>query len=484
MTSSVRVPDSDQSSDSKTAAVLLIAAAAAVFVCVRVALLLWRDIGLDEAFTVWIARKPLREMFATLRLDSGPPLFYLLVRAWAPFGFVTLTVARAVSMVASIAALAVIAIAPLRNTERALVMLLVALSPLHLFYATEARTYALCALVFGLAAVSADRWIDGADRRWLVIAAAAILAGAYSHYYGVYLFPAVIAIALLTRSGARLREAFYATGAMAVLWIPGLLMMRTQPQSAIAWMRIDDPIERLIMVVSSFIRLGFDGRQTFDPPGALMLVRGLSLTTLVVALWYTRRSPRALRFAAFLIVPIGSAIVAAMLGYTAYFPLRFESTLTVIVALWFCVAVSEAPRAVAAAMLTTALSVGAIGTLSLFARSHQNHAPELVVARAVHAHRELPLPLVATGHSLLYLTAEMDASWHPPVQALPAIHARHAGAEVDPAAVARDLRSLPPRFVWIGDLRSPAFTVLHARCEMASLSSSGSIVAASVSCRP
>lgn len=477
-------PDPNATRDSTTAAVLLIAAAAAVFVCVRVALLLRRDIGLDEAFTVWIARKPLREMFATLRLDSGPPLFYLLVRASAPFGFITLNVARAVSMLASIAALGVIATAPLRNTQRALVALLVALSPLHVYYATEARTYAWCALLFALAPVAADRWIERADRRWLVVAAASILTGAYSHYYGVYLFPVLIAVALLTRSRARIVEAFYATGVTAILWIPGLLLMRTQPQSAIAWMRIDDPIERLTMVTSSFLRLGFDGRQTFDPPATLTMVRALSVATLLVALWYTRRSPRAVRFAAFIVVPIAAAIVAAMLGYTAYFPLRFESTLTVIVALWFCIAMSEAPRAVTAATLTVALSVAAIGTLSVLGRSHRNHSPELAVVRAARAHPELNLPLVATGHALLYLSAEMDEAWHPSVQALPAIHERHAGADVDPAAVARDLPLLPRQFLWIGDLRSPAFSVLHERCEMASLSTAGPIVAASVNCGP
>lgn len=480
----MHVPDVEPQRSSRTAAVLLFAAAAAVFVCARVALLLRRDIGLDEAFTVWIARKPLPDLFATLRLDSGPPLFYLLLRTWAPFGFITLQVARAVSMLSAVAALAVIALAPLRNSQRALVVLLLALSPLHVFYATEARTYAWCALLFGLAAVAADRWIEGADRRWLVVAGVALLAGAYSHYYGVYLLPALIAVALLSRSRSRLLEAFYATGVMALLWIPGLLLMRTQPQSAIAWMRIDDPVERLTMVSSAFLRLGFDGRQMFDPPAAMTLVRWLSLATLAVALWHTRRSPRALRFAAFLVVPIVSAIAAAMLGYTAYFPLRFESTLTVIVTLWFCLAMREAPRGLAAAALTIALSVGTIGTLSLFGRSHQNHAPELAVVRSVRAHGELNLPLVATGHSLLYLAAEMDAAWQPRVQAFPAVHARHAGAEIDAQAAARDVASLPARFVWIGDARTPAFTALRARCEMASLTSSGPIVAAAVRCRP
>lgn len=477
------VPDSDDSRITKAAAVLLFAAAAAVFVCVRVALLLRRDVGLDEAFTIWISRKPLRELFATLRLDSGPPLFYLLVRAWAPFGFITLNVARAVSMLSAIAALAVIAVAPLRNSQRALLALLVALSPLHVYYATEARTYAWCALLFALAAVAADRWIDGADRRWLVVAAASILTGAYSHYYGIYLFPALIAVALLARSRVRVQEAFYATGTIAVLWLPGLLLMRTQPQSAIAWMRIDDPVARLAMVSSAFLRLGFDGRQTFDPPAALMLLRALSLATLLVALWYTRRSPRARRFAAFLIVPIASAIAAAMLGYTAYFPLRFESTLTVIVVLWFCIAMSEAPRAMAAATMTVAVAVGAIGTASLFVRSHQNRSPELAVVRAVRAQPKLEQPLVATGHSLLYLAAEMNEEWHPPIHAYPVSHARHPGFEVTVAE--RDVALLPERFIWIGDVRGTAYKALNERCGAPfAFFGSSSIAAASVSCRP
>ncbi len=39
---------------------------------------LLRPVWHDELYTLWLARMPLADLFAALRLDSGPPLFYLI----------------------------------------------------------------------------------------------------------------------------------------------------------------------------------------------------------------------------------------------------------------------------------------------------------------------------------------------------------------------------------------------------------------------
>lgn len=51
---------------------------------------IWRlskqSLWLDEAFSVWVASHPIREILQILRTDAHPPLFYLLLHFWLRFG--------------------------------------------------------------------------------------------------------------------------------------------------------------------------------------------------------------------------------------------------------------------------------------------------------------------------------------------------------------------------------------------------------------
>ncbi|HEY7811605.1 MAG TPA: hypothetical protein VIC62_00110, partial [Nakamurella sp.] len=40
------------------------------------------ELWLDESLSVQIARKPLPQLFAALRQDGSPPLYYLLLHGW------------------------------------------------------------------------------------------------------------------------------------------------------------------------------------------------------------------------------------------------------------------------------------------------------------------------------------------------------------------------------------------------------------------
>ena len=96
----------------------------------------------DEAQSVAISRLPLSQLFAALRGDGSPPLYYLLLHAWMQvFGTGDVAV-RALSGIFAVAALPLIY---LLAGDRAgpVTLALAAVNPWLIRYATEARMYAL-----------------------------------------------------------------------------------------------------------------------------------------------------------------------------------------------------------------------------------------------------------------------------------------------------------------------------------------------------
>src|SRR2546423_2951139 len=154
---------------------------------------------LDEALTVNIAGLPLRSLTGALRHDGAPPLYYVVLHFWMRlFGSGTIAV-RALSGVCSVACLPLAWRVGRRlggRTVATAVLVLFALSPFAVQYATEARMYSLAMLLVlagGLALVNLlERPTPG---RW---AAVALLTGALllTHYYALYTVAAVGAVLL------------------------------------------------------------------------------------------------------------------------------------------------------------------------------------------------------------------------------------------------------------------------------------------------
>ncbi|HSP37965.1 MAG TPA: glycosyltransferase family 39 protein [Frankiaceae bacterium] len=198
---------------------------------------------LDEAITIEIARRSVPALFAALRHDGAPPLYYLLLHFWtAVFGGSDIAV-RALSGVLSVATLPVAWVAGRRvarvaaafghversSTHRAgtAALLLFATSPYAIRYGSETRMYSLVVLLvllFGLAvarALEQPRW-----GRWipLTLATAAL---AYTHYW-TFLLLSTVAVFLLLQSRRRVlyrepcRKALYAMLAASVLFVPWL----------------------------------------------------------------------------------------------------------------------------------------------------------------------------------------------------------------------------------------------------------------------
>src|SRR5258706_8960966 len=148
-----------------------------LFAAARIPLLIVRAPFFDELFTRWISAKPFTEIVSALRLDSGPPLYYFVVRL---IGDPSVTVTRVLSLVC--AAISLILILRSTNTMAAL---LFAVFPPAILFAADARAYAMCAMFVTIAVLAIDD-----DRPFA--AALALVAAAYSHYYAVLLFPMLL----------------------------------------------------------------------------------------------------------------------------------------------------------------------------------------------------------------------------------------------------------------------------------------------------
>jgi 4-amino-4-deoxy-L-arabinose transferase-like glycosyltransferase len=213
---------------SAPALVCVVVLAGAVMRVARVdRLSLW----LDEGFTVYYSRLPWK---TAIGLDGAydfhPPLYYAVVK------FVALVVpdlyaGRLVSIVAgtlTIPVLYALAVRLLDRRAAIVASLMLAVSPLHLWYSQEARQYALVTLLVALSYLGIVAYVGSLRTRWAVLYSASVLLALYVDYSAIFaLAPQVAVLALCVdrrepRSLA-LPAALLAAGSGFLPWLPELL---------------------------------------------------------------------------------------------------------------------------------------------------------------------------------------------------------------------------------------------------------------------
>ena len=185
---------------------------------------------IDEANGVLTAERSLAGLLENLRLDSSPPLFYLLLHAWiALFGDSPLAL-RLLPVLCGTALVAATAWAgrEFASSRVGLVAALyVAVSPVQVHYSQKVRMYALLPLLALVATVLLVRTLRTRSLRdeagWLIATTLAL----YTHNFAVHLLPAQAL--LIVGSGALRREPVRflraaAIGALAYApWLPTAL---------------------------------------------------------------------------------------------------------------------------------------------------------------------------------------------------------------------------------------------------------------------
>jgi hypothetical protein len=203
---------------------------AVVVVAAGVALRFWTTshLWLDEALTVNIARLPVGRIPDALRHDGSPPLYYLALHVWMRiFGSGDAAV-RALSGLFGVGTLAALPFAARATGARRgwAALVLAAVSPFAVRYATEARMYSLLMLLVTLGVIALARLLRSPS----VASAAAVglVTGLalLTHYWSVFLAGVVAVWLLAVWLRHRERAALWGLAAMAA---GGLLFLPWAP---------------------------------------------------------------------------------------------------------------------------------------------------------------------------------------------------------------------------------------------------------------
>jgi hypothetical protein len=366
---------------------LLLGAAVALGVAARLhsPSALW----LDEALSVGIARRPVPDLLEALRRDGSPPVYYLLLHAWTSLLGTSDVALRALSTLFSLATLPLVWLAGRRlggpATARA-ALLLVAVSPFAVRYATETRMYALVQLLSAAGLLAVLRALERPSAARLL--PVAVLSGllALTHYWALFLLAATGALLLVLRrrgspAAGRTLLALLAGGVLFVPWLPTFLFQvrRTgtpwapTPHVVDLWYTVTawsgggaGRAVVLSLLLAGLVLLAVLGR----PPRPGQVVLGTT----------PDRTALALLAASFGAVLLG--LVAGMVLGAGYAP-RYSSVAVVPGLLLAALGLRALPPRAARAALAVAAVAGLLGSLPQLQSTRRTQAE--VTARAVTA---------------------------------------------------------------------------------------------------
>jgi mannosyltransferase len=113
-----------------------------------------KSLWIDESFSIWTASQPLDALWRfTVQLDQHPPLYYTLLHFWLALGD-SETIVRGFSALWGVLMLPIMYLISERVGGRALGLLstlLLAISPLHIWFAQQARMYTMLTFFAGMA---------------------------------------------------------------------------------------------------------------------------------------------------------------------------------------------------------------------------------------------------------------------------------------------------------------------------------------------
>jgi len=320
--------------------VLLIASAACVLALAGAWL---RPVWHDELYTLALARFPVGELLSALVVDSGPPLHYLLCHVlFALVGWQEgSTLGTLMVRLPSVLAFAFIPWVVWKArpvTDRGGMwgpLLVVAWLPL-LYFGTEARAYALLALVNAVLWIRGPTWIERGGR-WTFCFAVLAACLPLLHYTGFVSFLLLPALAFfMPRQRRRALVLALALAALpALAWMP---VMLGAPADSMGWVATEaGPGRPGLATVSVLAPAGpfptlFEASGSPVPPWASVLVLGALIGGAILGASRLRRNhdadvvdtQAAIRLAVALL-PAGGIAALALGGIPVYFAGRTES---------------------------------------------------------------------------------------------------------------------------------------------------------------
>jgi len=125
------------------------------------------NLWLDEANSWYVAHLPWPNLWANLRASPLGPLYFVALKLWMDAAGASEAALRAPSLIASLALIPVVYALGVRTVSRRAATIgaaLAALSPLHLYFAQEARMYMPLALLAAAVTLAYVMWRDDVTR--------------------------------------------------------------------------------------------------------------------------------------------------------------------------------------------------------------------------------------------------------------------------------------------------------------------------------
>ena len=450
-----------------TAAAVILAAGVALRVVELGDLRAW---DVDEAHMVLVAQGSFGEIVTRLQTEAYPPLWFFAEHLWTALLGVSEAAARSLSVVFALLTVPVVFLAGRRVAgERPALYaaVLLAVAPLHVFYAREARMYALLVLCAALVFWLLHRAVDLGRRRDWVALGAALAAAAWVHTYGLFLFAATAACIVLPSYRARAKPLLATLGAAFAAHAPWLPTILGQAQTGgESWMA--DFFAALPGWAAPLRSLELLGAGGAYPVMNYALAEHTALRWPAVALYalalgwfaWTPRIRRPLKFAAalFLLLPLALPWAYSLASHPIYVAGRYDVMVIPVYVLVLGLALDALRPALRYPLLVSFLALSAWTLYPLYARSPQLPGP----ARAAHilenaAPGDLVLATDIVGQTLRIEFLEANAPLE--VRSFPAVTDEHPGwvdydrldrvalpAEAD--ALSRSLRAAG-RTVWL-----------------------------------
>lgn len=350
-------------------------APAALFL-LALAVRMWRigaeSLWLDEATSLFLARKPVLDVIAWTAKDIHPPLYYLLLHFWQVLGE-SEAVLRSLSAVAGALGAVVLYDLGARLIDRRTGLIagaLLALAPIHVWYSQQARMYTWLGLWGLLSSLCLVAFLDSRKARFAVGYVLVSAAALYTHYYTVFVFLAqgvyVLYEAWRTRCPRTVAEFAAGVGGSVLLFAPWIPTMWFQVTSGGGgWVaRGGTPGPRALADILVGFSVG--NARPLYPPWLRWLTYGMLAGLGLWAMYTAIRARDASRgrgvvFAAvYLVAPVGAAWLVSQVK-----PLYSERYLQTFLPGYLLLAaagIGALPRAwlrgVAAAVLAAALAFG------------------------------------------------------------------------------------------------------------------------------
>jgi len=191
----------------------------------------------DEGFSVWLAGQSPQAIIEITAADIQPPLYYLLLNGWIRLTGQSEYTLRFLSALCAVLCVPLMWQVARRLTRQPIAgpfaALLLAVSPLWLWYGREVRNYALLLAILPACAYFILCLLNEHPfgRRVPLTIAALLTIGLYTHYFMLFVVGAwglVVGIYALLRPKEWLRPVLIAFGLPALLYVPWLGIMLTR----------------------------------------------------------------------------------------------------------------------------------------------------------------------------------------------------------------------------------------------------------------